>query len=77
MAGTAAPRLYPLADLLRVARIPSRTALGRMLGCRVSHLGDRLTDRQADRLAVALGLHPGTVWVEWWVDADDDGTAAA
>ena len=28
-----------------------------------------LTELQADRAAIAAGLHPGTVWDTWWATA--------
>ncbi len=28
-----------------------------------------LTELQADRAAIAAGLHPGTVWDTWWAAA--------
>lgn len=44
-----------LADVLRVS---TRQV------CRFLHEG--LDDVQADRAAIAIGLHPGIVWPEWW-----------
>lgn len=35
-----------------------------------------LSDQQADRYAIALGHHPGTIWPDWWtnnpITPDDD-----
>lgn len=32
-----------------------------------------LTERQADRFAVAIGHHPASVWPDWWTNAVGDG----
>ncbi len=37
-----------------------------------------LTDRMADRWACRLGVHPGTVWPQWWdiiTDAEESSSA--
>ena len=37
-----------------------------------------LTDRMADRWACRLGVHPGTVWSEWWdIITDDEESSSA
>lgn len=28
-----------------------------------------LSDRQADHYAIAIGIHPGFIWPEWWTNA--------
>lgn len=37
---------------------------------RILHTG--LTDRQADRFATRIGMHPASIWPEWWDGAGDD-----
>jgi hypothetical protein len=37
---------------------------------RCLHTG--LTDRQADRYATRIGMHPASIWPEWWEAAGDD-----
>ena len=31
-----------------------------------------LTDRQADRFATRIGMHPASIWPQWWDAAGDD-----
>lgn len=31
-----------------------------------------LSDRQADRYATRVGMHPASIWPEWWEAAGDD-----
>lgn len=71
---------FPLADLeLAVAgRRLSLTEVAAVLGvthrhaCRLRRSG--LSERQADHLAVALGLPPAFVWPQWAAGAE--GSAA-
>jgi len=65
---------FPLAPLERLARngdaemttITLASALG--VDRRTIHKWRRtgLSEWQADRAAITLGVHPGTVWAEWW-----------
>lgn len=81
-----APRLYPLAPLLEVAarygyvskhghRYGPLIELCKLSGRELCHARERgLTEAQADRCAVRLGLHPSAVWgEEWWdgIEAQD------
>jgi hypothetical protein len=60
---------WPFAPLLDAAGRPSVDALAGWLGVsprtiwRWHHRG--LTDRQADRAAIALGQHPANIWTDW------------
>lgn len=45
----------------------SLRAVARRIGVDPSNLCRPLTALQADRYAVALGLHPGAIWgAQWW-----------
>ena len=61
------PRPFAVADLVR--RVGGPTAFARRTGCHYRQvyrwLAYGLTVDQADRLAVALGLHPSEVWPNW------------
>ncbi len=63
-------RPYPVRPLLDAAGVASCAEFGRLVGvdpARLQHNAARgLTDLLADRLAVAAGLHPGSVWPEWF-----------
>lgn len=60
---------WPLAPLLVAAGHPPVAHLAQQIGVatrtvwRWHHRG--LTDTQADRAAIALGLHPANVWTHW------------
>lgn len=60
---------WPLAPLLIAAGHPSADVIAMQLGVsprsiwRWHHRG--LTDRQADRAAIALGYHPANIWPDW------------
>lgn len=62
--------MWPIQDLLRLVDPEADKALARRLGCsnvtleRWREVG--LSDDMADKLAVRLGLHPGTVWPDWF-----------
>ena len=45
-------------ELARLTDIPART-IHRWMNAGIS-------DRQADRVAVALGLHPSLIWTDWF-----------
>lgn len=63
-------RRYPLGPLVDAAQAGSVLALAEAVGFtsrtvhRWAHTG--IADSYADEAAVALGLHPGLVWPEWW-----------
>ncbi len=65
------PRL-PLAPLMRAAGTENRTHLSELLGVSSRKLARWIAKggvplREADRLAVGLGRHPGELWGdEWW-----------
>lgn len=70
-------RRYPFAPLRRLAELDglaSDAAIARRLGALCHSTvarADRngLSDRQADRWAIALGFHPAEVWGDaWWPD---------
>jgi Bacterial regulatory proteins, gntR family len=67
---------WPLTSLLTASGM-SRTALGRQLRLagHTLHTASRrgLSDVQADRWAVRLGLHPVEVWGSSWFDGLSDG----
>lgn len=64
------PRLYPYEPLVKASRCDSEDQLVIHLGISGStwqiakKLG--LTDRQADRWAIAFGYHPSNIWPEWF-----------
>lgn len=66
---------YPIERLIAAAQLDNHAQLALRLGLHhdtVRHaaaLG--LTDRQADRWAVRLGLHPAWVWPTWFADTPD------
>lgn len=35
-------------------------------------LHDGLSDRQADRFATRIGMHPASIWPQWWDNAEGD-----
>ncbi len=47
------------------AKIAAATGVDRMTAHRWIVAGG-LSELQADRCAIALGLHPGEIWPEWW-----------
>jgi hypothetical protein len=67
--GVRTVRPWPFAPLLAASREPSGNELGRRLNLSGSTLhtarSQGLTDEQADRWAVRLGLHPAFVWDGW------------
>lgn len=70
----AAPRPYPLDELLEVLGIAGEAKVeqARRLGVdpAMVHRWARtgLSEVLADRLACAAGVHPGVVWTAWWPD---------
>lgn len=75
------PRVrFPAEPALRLAErlfrpLPGTTEAGNRLLARVLGIDDRtvvywkrhgLGPEAADRLAIALGRHPGDIWPEWW-----------
>lgn len=78
-------RRYPLEPLLRlITPLWASSGDEHRQGALAGVLGiDRTTvyrwnrlgvpECHADRVAIALGRHPGSVWPEWWAHADDDG----
>lgn len=57
---------YDPAPLIAATGEPLRS-VARALGVDAAVLCRPLTDRQADRFAVKLGMHPGMVWgADWW-----------
>lgn len=71
------PRL-PLAPL--VERYGSISALARALGRDYAQVqkwsSDGVPERSADRIAVAVGLHPVDVWPDWYEVTEDVAQAA-
>jgi hypothetical protein len=71
------PRL-PLEPL--VARHGGVSGLARALGCNTGQVGKwrqrGVTLLSADRIAVALGLHPVEVWPEWYAVCEEADEAA-
>jgi hypothetical protein len=66
MPPTSPPTRYPPEALVAIIDEPLRS-IARRLGVDPAVLCRPLTDRQADRFAVKLGLHPGLVWgADWW-----------
>lgn len=60
------PPTYDPATLVAVVGEPLRS-VARRLGVDPAALCRPLTDRQADRFATRLGMHPGAVWgADWW-----------
>ena len=57
-------RNMPVVELCEVLGLPRRT-MHRILSC------ERLRWDVADRVAIALGLHPSAVWPEWFVPGED------
>lgn len=53
-----------------LALLADRLGIGHRWAKRM--LANGLTERQADRAAIRLGLHPCTLWTSWWDDAGDD-----
>jgi len=65
MAGT--PRTYDPAPLIAACEPQSLRSIARRLGIDPALLCRPLTANQADRYAVALGMHPGEIWgADWW-----------
>lgn len=80
--------LQPLADALRIelhhpgrptdddqadsglAALADRIGISHRQARRALHTG--LTDRQADRFATRIGMHPASIWPQWWDAAGDD-----
>jgi hypothetical protein len=72
-------RRYPLEPLLAMMDSGRRDAaveLGISGRTRARLLRDGLTERQADRFAVRVGLHPWTVWPDLELHALHDATEA-
>lgn len=68
---------FDVRRLEEAAGADGATELARCLGIstrqvlRLRHSG--LTEVDADRYACRLGLHPGTVWPEWWsIDNEEE-----
>ncbi|NNF70332.1 MAG: helix-turn-helix domain-containing protein [Acidimicrobiia bacterium] len=61
---------WPLAPLLASAGNPPVAQLARQVGVATRTVWRwqlrGLTDTQADRAAVALGLHPANIWDHWY-----------
>ena len=61
---------FPLADLEAHLGQGSTTTVAQRLGVTTRTVwrwrSAGLTELQADRAAIAAGLHPGTVWDTWW-----------
>lgn len=81
MARAKAPRLYPFAPLAEAAKRKADDDMirgGAYKALRISSTQwgsfqrEGLTERQADRLACRIGLHPASVWPEYF---DKEGTA--
>ena len=53
-----------------LAAIATRLGIGHRQARRCLHNG--LTDRQADRFATRIGMHPASIWPQWWDNAGDD-----
>lgn len=78
--------LHPLAEALRIELTTAERgngiephglpALADRLHTDERHLRRALhhglTDRQADRYATRIGMHPASIWPEWWDAAGDD-----
>ncbi len=66
-----APRVYPAGPLFEAAGATTQTKLASLLGVSGTQVkqitAEGLTDVQADRYAVRLGLHPLEVWGLAWV----------
>lgn len=66
MPPTSARVTYPPDRLIAAVDQPLRS-VARRLEVDPAVLCRPLTDRQADRFATKLGLHPGQVWgADWW-----------
>lgn len=69
---TAAAR-FSIADLEAHLGPASTSAIARSLGVTTRTVwrwrSTGLTELQADRAAIAAGLHPGNVWDTWWATA--------
>ena len=67
------PRPFPLAPLVERVGGGTMTEVVERLQCdrrqfyRYLHEG-ALTERQADHLAVRIGLHPSAIWPEWFAE---------
>ena len=67
MPGASPPPTYPPEALIAVLDPEPLRSIARRLGVDPAVLCRPLTDRQADRFACKLGLHPGSVWgADWW-----------
>jgi len=66
----AANARFPFADLeARLGESPTRVIAAQLgVTARTVWRWRRtgLTDRQADRAAIAAGWHPGAIWDTWW-----------
>lgn len=82
----AVERVHPAEPLLERIGGGGPTDLATALAISHRHaerlIAHGLTDVQADRFAVRIGLHPSMVWVDWWdiepdVDEGPDGIMRA
>jgi len=64
---------FSMADLEAHLDPGPTASIGRSLGVTARTVwrwrSTGLTELQADRAAIAAGLHPGTVWDTWWATA--------
>lgn len=69
-------RPFPLQALEEALGSPPTGAVAVLLGLHPNQVrrwrDTGLTDDQADRLAVHVGLHASEVWEQWWDVPDDD-----
>lgn len=66
-------RPWPLADLVAVSGLPEHVIFARLNTSGRDRENVRmfgLTDKQADRWACRLRLHPGMVWADWFTIFD-------
>ena len=57
-----------------LAAVPGQSlrSIARRLGIDPAMFYKPWSERQADRYAIAVGLHPGDVWPHWWTSVDLD-----
>lgn len=61
--------MFPLEPLTAATGLTPRKLMARLgwSGSRLSrHRSSGLTETEADRTAIRLGLHPSELWPEWW-----------
>lgn len=72
-------RRFPVEPLLERADCPNLVQLAHRLGVhrqQVAQYRSRgLSERQADRVAIALGFHPIEIWPDYWDDVLDEAAA--